>query len=267
VVNPMTVATAPANLQLCTNTTGEGVFNFTHQNAVILGNQDPALFTVTYYANEQDVQNNNPIATPDAFLSTGQNIYAVVKNNNTGCTATTQFEIKAIQPPSIAEAIDYTGCSPFNLNAITAQHSESVTLTFFANENDAAAGINPIADTERYIVQGNEATIYIIVKNEQGCEDRGSLYINAGNCTIPRGISPNNDGFNDRFDLSGFDVEQLSIFNRYGAEVFNLANYTDQWHGQSDNNNDLPTGTYYYSIQTNTGEQKTGWVYINREVN
>jgi gliding motility-associated-like protein len=267
VVNPMPVATAPDNIQVCANTTGEAVFNLTQQNAVILGNQDPALFTVTFYANEQDVQNNNPVATPDAFSSTSQNIYAVVNNNITGCTDNTQFEVVALQSPVLPEVIEYTGCSPFDLTTITAQQSQGSTLTFYANENDAVAGTNAITDSERYIVPDNDATIYIVATNAQGCEDTGTLTLNAGNCTIPRGISPNNDGFNDRFDLSGFDVEQLSIFNRYGAEVFSLANYTDQWHGQSDNNNDLPTGTYYYSIQTNTGEQKTGWVYINREVN
>jgi gliding motility-associated-like protein len=267
VVNPMPAATTPGTIELCANTTGEAVFNLTQQNAVILGNQDTTLFTVTYYASQQDVQDNIPIAAPEAFASSGQTIYTVVTNNATGCTVNTQFEIVAVQPPVIAEAIEYTGCSPFNLIAISAQQGENLILTFYVNENDAIAGTNAIADATRYTDPDNKATLYIIATNAQGCKDMSILTLNTGNCTIPRGISPNNDGFNDRFDLSGFDVEQLSIFNRYGAEVFSLTNYTDQWHGQSDNNNELPTGTYYYSIQTNTGEQKTGWVYINREAN
>ena len=70
---------------------------------------------------------------------------------------------------------------------------------------------------------------------------------------------------NDNFDLTSLDVRKISIFNRYGKEVFSYGVYTNQWHGQSDNGNELPTGTYFYSIERSNGESKTGWVYINRE--
>ena len=84
-------------------------------------------------------------------------------------------------------------------------------------------------------------------------------------CDIPKGISPNGDGKNDNFDLSGLDVKKVEIFNRYGQEVYSKENYTNQWNGQANNGNDLPTGTYYYMIERRNGETKTGWVYINRQ--
>ncbi len=82
---------------------------------------------------------------------------------------------------------------------------------------------------------------------------------------IQKGISPNGDGLNDTFDLTRLNVSKLSIFNRYGREVYSYSNYTDQWHGQSDNGGELPSGTYYYMVQRANGENTTGWVYINRE--
>jgi gliding motility-associated-like protein len=84
-------------------------------------------------------------------------------------------------------------------------------------------------------------------------------------CMIQRGISPNGDGLNDTFDLSALNVRKLSIFNRYGKEVYSYGNYTNQWHGQGDGGSELPTGTYFYMIERATGEQSTGWIYINRE--
>ncbi|WP_035654436.1 choice-of-anchor J domain-containing protein, partial [Flavobacterium saliperosum] len=39
-------------------------------------------------------------------------------------------------------------------------------------------------------------------------------------CEIPKGISPNGDGKNDSFDLSGLNVTKLSIFNRYGVSTY-----------------------------------------------
>jgi gliding motility-associated-like protein len=85
-------------------------------------------------------------------------------------------------------------------------------------------------------------------------------------CDIPRGISPNGDGLNDSFDLSGAGVTSLTIFNRYGKKVYSHgSNYTNQWHGQDNNNNELPDGTYFYSISKSDGSSETGWVYVNRE--
>ena len=83
-------------------------------------------------------------------------------------------------------------------------------------------------------------------------------------CAIPKGISPNDDGLNDYFDLSGFDVKELKIFNRYGLEVYSQSAYKKEWYGQDFKGNVLPAATYYYVILQTTGESKTGWVYLQR---
>jgi gliding motility-associated-like protein len=66
--------------------------------------------------------------------------------------------------------------------------------------------------------------------------------------------------------LRGFgEILQFKIYSRYGRIVFEQNNYTNQWHGQDYKNRDLPDATYYYYIKFKTGEEKTGWVYVNRE--
>jgi gliding motility-associated-like protein len=85
-------------------------------------------------------------------------------------------------------------------------------------------------------------------------------------CSIPKGISPNSDGFNDAFDLSGFsEIEKVKIFNRYGMVVFEQDNYINQWKGQDYKGNLLPSGTYYYVVNFATTGAKTGWVYLSRD--
>ena len=84
-------------------------------------------------------------------------------------------------------------------------------------------------------------------------------------CSIPKGISPNGDNLNDELDLSFYNIEKLDIFNRYGTKVYSKSNYENEWHGQSDNGNELPDGTYYFVIDFTDLETKTGWIYINRE--
>ena len=84
-----------------------------------------------------------------------------------------------------------------------------------------------------------------------------------GNCKCIIG-AVNNDGFNDTFDLTGFDVKKLTIFNRYGTQVYSRANYVNEWGGKSDDGDELPDGTYFYVLDKNTGDSVTGWIYINR---
>jgi len=78
---------------------------------------------------------------------------------------------------------------------------------------------------------------------------------------ITRGISPNGDNINDFLDLKSYGVSKISIYNRYGAEVFSKSNYVNEWHGQDKSNKLLPTGTYFYSFQSTKG-QFTGWIEL-----
>jgi gliding motility-associated-like protein len=98
-----------------------------------------------------------------------------------------------------------------------------------------------------------------------GCETSANVTVESAYCNIQKGISPDGNGSNDYFDLSLMDVKKLEIFNRYGIKVYSQRNYTDQWNGQSNKGDDLPSATYYYVIEFNSGEPKTGWIYLIRE--
>lgn len=133
--------------------------------------------------------------------------------------------------------------------------SQSVTLT---NQGTASVEIVDSSDT---------VNIELLSISNGNCtfnfSDSDAVSIQL--CAIPKGISPNNDGLNDNFDLAGYNISKLEIYNRYGSKVYSKSNYEDEWFGQSDNGNELPDGTYYYVINFSDKEPKTGWVYINRE--
>jgi gliding motility-associated-like protein len=98
------------------------------------------------------------------------------------------------------------------------------------------------------------------------CPTSEEFVITDASCEIQRGISPgSNDELNNFFDLAQLGVKKLSIFNRYGKEVYTKNNYTTEWHGQTNSGDELPTGTYFYSIDLNVGASKTGWIYVNRQ--
>ena len=118
-------------------------------------------------------------------------------------------------------------------------------------------------DSEIYPAETGDYTV--TVTTIDGCVSEKTFPVTSTTCDIQRGISPNGDGLNDNFDLSTLDVRKLSIFNRYGQEVYSKGSYTNEWKGQDSKGNELPTGTYFYMIERQNGESKTGWIYINRQ--
>jgi gliding motility-associated-like protein len=115
------------------------------------------------------------------------------------------------------------------------------------------------------IITSNDGSVDYIFTPSDVCTLPITYTVVTNVCTIQKGISPNGDGLNDSFDLSSFNVRNLQIFNRYGTKVYGRSNYSNEWSGQSDSGNELPTGTYYYVIEFNDSPSKTGWIYINRE--
>ncbi|WDO14346.1 gliding motility-associated C-terminal domain-containing protein [Flavobacterium sp. WW92] len=126
---------------------------------------------------------------------------------------------------------------------------------------------NFYATTQSTDITGLESGTYtVVVTNEEGCSETISIPVEKSYCKIPKGVSPNGDNDNDTWNLAGLDILRVKIFNRYGMEVYEMNNYVNQWHGQCSDGKLLPTATYYYYISFRSGKEKTGWVYLNREV-
>jgi len=105
---------------------------------------------------------------------------------------------------------------------------------------------------------------YKLTATANGCSVSQYETVDGIFCSIPRGISPNSDNKNDTFDLTGLGVKELTVFNRYGTEVYHAINYKNEWNGSSKKGDLLPDGVYYYVIDTVSSDHLTGWVYVNK---
>jgi gliding motility-associated-like protein len=119
------------------------------------------------------------------------------------------------------------------------------------------AGSTPGNYTITYVSNANAATCLVAGTNSANLVIEDCIIP-----PIPKGVSVNGDGFNDYLVLS--NVAKLTIFNRLGMKVYSRNNYTNEWGGQSDDGDELPDGTYYYSIDFNGGQNRTGWIYLSR---
>lgn len=75
-------------------------------------------------------------------------------------------------------------------------------------------------------------------------------------------FTPNGDTQNDYFVIENIHLypgNELSVYNRWGNEVFKKKNYDNKWNG-----NNLSDGTYYYLLKLPNGKSFKGWVEIVR---
>jgi gliding motility-associated-like protein len=86
----------------------------------------------------------------------------------------------------------------------------------------------------------------------------------------PNAFSPDSDGINDFFKISGQGILdfQIEIYNRWGQMVYKSDDLSKGWNGTFKGKN-LPTGSYVYKIKTiqnGNGEElvKTGTVALVR---
>jgi gliding motility-associated-like protein len=63
---------------------------------------------------------------------------------------------------------------------------------------------------------------------------------------VPNSFTPNNDGFNDAFKISGVSVydPKLKIYNRYGEVIYEIKSVSDSWNGNDGNGYYCPSGVY-----------------------
>ncbi len=90
--------------------------------------------------------------------------------------------------------------------------------------------------------------------NAAGCLDKEIQFITAkfpNDFYIPTGFSPNNDGLNDYFGISGVGISKLQIiiYNSWGEEVFVIQNPDQTWDGKMISGEMLPDGLYVYKLE------------------
>lgn len=117
---PLVQATDPASqgkgeLLVCSET-GEttGIFDLTSLNSIILGNQSPDNYTITYHTSQGDADNGQqPIMAPQAYVNTsnGQPIFVRIVHKTIGiCFDTTSFKLYVGQVPVLSLALDQYIC-------------------------------------------------------------------------------------------------------------------------------------------------------------
>ena len=161
---------------------------------------------------------------------------------------------------------DYKTICSFNYFTIEV-NSVQTNLDFTWQINNATVYSGTVFNLSTYLnstpqVEIFPITITILAKNGTNCIKSKTIIIDSIFCDIPNVITPNNDNFNDSFDLTLLNPKKIVIYNRWGVKVYEKENYFSEWHGQNSKDKSLPDGVYFYVIDLQTEDSKAGWVFV-----
>jgi gliding motility-associated-like protein len=151
---------------------------------------------------------------------------------------------------------------------------DDVTICTFKQET---ATINAPAGYVKYIWNGaagsnvytvnKTGNVSLTVEDVNGCKTTQEINVSVKcpDIHIANTITPNGDGKNDTWSITGLEDDPtatVSIYNRYGKQIFNVKGTVTSWDGTYLGKK-LPAGTYYYVITAkNAGQRLSGWVSI-----
>ncbi|WP_123912614.1 T9SS type B sorting domain-containing protein [Hanstruepera neustonica] len=171
--------------------------------------------------------------TSESIIVNQEGNYTVTITNSDGCSSVKTFSLSQINLPVI-ETIRSEGDSIF----ITMLNSGDYEYSLDGNSYQSS----PVFTN----IPGDYYNIH--VREYNGCGITNMVYLHF---KVPLFMTPNDDGFNDTFDLKGIESYQFSevyIYDRYGKLLKSSKNQPFSWDGTF-NNIKLPTADYWYLIK------------------
>jgi gliding motility-associated-like protein len=193
----------------------------------------------------------NPVASP---LRTTR--YYVRSGVAGSCAAIDSVLVTVIDPPSLQVTANTSVCAG---NSVTLNASGGLTYEWTPAEGLSDPGVaNPVATPDA-------TTVYTVRSTGNGgCSAEASVEVTVtpkGKVYVPNAFTPNGDGLNDCFSVTGAAGAtrfELSIYNRLGEKVFATSDPAVCWDGRYKGVLQ-PSGTfvYYLNMESSCGPAKS----------
>lgn len=204
----------------------------------------------------------NPVATPAATTA-----FTVTLTDQWGCKNSDQVNVEVREQPVADAGPDQVLEFLFetNLEAVAPGTNQSGEWTQLAGEGSISDVNNPNSLVSDLSLDVNS---FIWNVSNGACPVASdTVNIIVHNLIIPSLITPNLDGNNDFFVIKGiesFGETSLTVFNRWGARVYENSKYDNSWEGMDDKENPLPEDTYFYVLKPEKSKTLKGYVVIRR---
>ncbi|MPL92748.1 hypothetical protein SDC9_38861 [bioreactor metagenome] len=192
---------------------------------------------------------SNPFASPVVTTS------YVVEVANGSCTDTDTILV-TVNPVPVVDAGSDVFISDDSCAVLAGSGSGASTILW-----SPAYGLSDVSVFEPVACPDTTTMYYITVTSSFGCSatDSVTVYVSSSGDELifPNTFTPNGDGTNDVWHISGLEQypgHRLTVFNRWGNQVFDAQPYENNWDGTS-LGRELPDGTYFYVFDKGNGEE------------
>lgn len=212
-------------------------------NKVFCGQVGVANYTVGQPNNSEVYQWSNGNNTTSTSFNTIGNHWVVITNKCGTASDTVNFRVSPY--PVVDLGLDTILCGKFSVELDAG--NPGMTYNWM-----------PDGETTQKINATKQQLYSVTVTNADGCSSGDDFEIGSGCISyyhIPSGFSPNDDGLNDVFKpvLVNYQDYALSIYNRWGEELFRSEDVNVGWDGKH-NGEVVQNGIYLYSIRFITTE-------------
>ena len=285
------VANLPTNIQVCDDN-NDGFYSFDFnamKDAEILGNQNPATYSISYFETQANADASinaltNPISNPLNFTNTlanQQTIYVRVINsnpNNTTCFSDTYFDIVVEPlPNALLVPFDFIQCDEdsmpdgivdFNLaqaDTFLSLGNTSLNVTYHLTPIDAAAGIN--TQNKSSFSNATYSQLYGRVEGVNGCYRIVPVNLMVSLNAFPPGYSRELIECDDDAVIDGLHVFNLAqttseIISLFPSQNLRVSYYRNQNDALSESDKIYPTDVYLSEVANN----QTIWVRVESSV-
>lgn len=178
------------------------------------------------------------VSGPSVEVDTFEEFYVAIEEN--GCRDTVEYVVKEKQRPVFVLEWDTLACLQ---DGLVLKVPLIDRATYLWNTGEVTPSITP------------QYTGYYEVNVEfENCGNfSNSVDLVLEDCALEKPIilSPNNDGINDSWRLTNFEMKNgisFQVYNKQGHKVYEDYDFKNSWNGQSSDGGILPIGTYFYTI-------------------
>ncbi|ALR30546.1 hypothetical protein ATE47_08400 [Chryseobacterium sp. IHB B 17019] len=191
-------------------------------------------------------------ATTQSIIVSTPGNYSVTVTNSFGCQSTDNIQVSYTVLPEIVAV---------NIN------NNSATVILSASGNFEYSLDNFTWQDSNIFTNLNIGEYIVYVRTKGGCiigQKPFSIF------NIPNAITPNGDGYNDKWKIAGLENypgTEVNVYDRRGLQVYKavITKKPMEWDGKQ-NGSPVQTGNYWYTIKVSDGRVYTGWLLIkNRE--
>jgi gliding motility-associated-like protein len=231
--------------------TAAGATSFCAGGSVVLNAS--AATTYTWYRNGTVITG----ATAQSYTATQAGRYVVIGTNADNCKSDSSAAVTVLvnDPPAAPAGISgdtvVIARYPYTYTATPSAGATSYIWTLPSGWSGTST-TNTINATS-----GTNSGVISVVAVANGCNSTATtlrVTVKYDKVTIPDVITPNGDGFNDKWKIlrpNGMKVS-VAIFNRWGQQVYKNEDYRNDWDGVGTGGflgKNLPNGTYFFVVE------------------